>query len=110
MQSLFDRLGKAATTAATSAAHKADEMREINKLKNERSELKNEYTITKRKLAEYIFKQYQAGELTDSALIEFCDKMQSLRDEIDELGEEIEAVKEEYEQKAAERSEERIRR
>ncbi len=110
MQSLFDKLGKAATTAATSAAHKADEMREINKLKNERSELKNEYTITKRKLAEYIFKQYQAGELTDSALIEFCDKMQSLRDEIDELGEEIEAVKEEYEQKAAERSEERIRR
>lgn len=110
MQSLFDRLGKAATTAATSAAHKADEMREINKLKNERSELKNEYTITKRKLAEYIFKQYQAGELTDSALIEFCDKMQSLRDEIDELGEEIEAVKEEYEQKAAERSEDRIRR
>lgn len=110
MQSLFDRLGKAATTAATSAAHKADEMREINKLKNERSELKNEYTITKRKLAEYIFKQYQAGELTDSALIEFCDKMQSLRDEIDELGEEIEAVKEEYEQKAAERSEDRIGR
>ena len=110
MQSLFDKMGKAATTAATSAAHKADEMREINKLKNERSELKNEYTITKRKLAEYIFKQYQAGELTDSALIEFCDKMQSLRDEIDELGEEIEAVKEEYEQKAAERSEDRIRR
>lgn len=109
MQSLFDKLGKAATTAATSAAHKADEMREINKLKSERSELKNEYTVTKRKLAEYVFKQYQEGELTDSALIEFCDKMQTLRDEIDELGEEIEAVRAEYEQKAAERSEDRIR-
>ena len=35
--------------------------------------------------------------------------MQNLRDEIDELGEEIEAVREEYEQKAAERSEDRIR-
>ena len=69
MQSLFDKLGKAATSAATNAAHKADE----------------------------------------SALIEFCDTMQNLRDEIDELGEEIEAVREEYEQKAAERSEDRIR-
>ena len=84
-------------------------MREINKLKGERSELKNEYTVTKRKLAEYVFKQYQEGNLEDSALIEFCDKMQNLRDEIDELGEEIEAVREEYEQKAAERSEDRIR-
>ena len=51
----------------------------------------------------------QLGLLEDSALIEFCDKMQNLRDEIDELGEEIEAVREEYEQKAAERSEDRIR-
>ncbi len=109
MQSLFDKLGKAATSAATNAAHKADEMREINKLKGERSELKNEYTVTKRKLAEYVFKQYQEGKLEDSALIEFCDKMQNLRDEIDELGEEIEAVRAEYEQKAAERTEDRIR-
>ena len=108
MQSLFDKLGKAVTATATSAQHKADEMREINKLKGERSELKNEYTVTKRKLAEYVFKQYQEGKLEDSALIEFCDKMQNLRDEIDELGEEIEAVRAEYEQKAAERTEHRL--
>ena len=109
MQSLFDKLGKAATSATTRAASKAAEMREINKLKSERIELKNEYTVTKKKLAEYIFKQYQNGELTEPALIEFCDKMQKLRDEIDELGEEIEAVRAEYEEKAAERSEERIK-
>ena len=108
MQSLFDKLGKAATSAATNAAHKADEMREINKLKGERSELKNEYTVTKRKLAEYVFKQYQEGNLTDSALLEFCDKMQELRDGIDELEEEIKAVKAEYEEKASVRAEERL--
>ena len=108
MQSLFDKLGKAATSAATNAAHKADEMREINKLKGERSELKNEYTVTKRKLAEYVFKQYQEGKLEDSALIEFCDKMQELRDSIDELGKEIEEVRAEYEEKAVDRSEERL--
>ena len=109
MQSLFDKLGKAASSAATNAASKAEEMREINRLKGEQNEMKTEYTVTKKKLAEYVFKQYQEGKLEDSALIEFCDKMQTLRDEIDELGEEIEAVREEYEQKAAERSEDRIR-
>ena len=109
MQSLLDKVGKAATSAATNAATKAEELRAINKLKNERNDLKVEYTTTKKRLAEYVFKQYQEGKLEDSALIEFCDKMQNLRDEIDELGEEIEAVREEYEQKAAERSEDRIR-
>ena len=108
MQSLFDKLGKAVTSTATSAQHKADEMREINRLKGERNELKNEYTNTKRKLAEFVFKQYQDGELSDPALIEFCDKMQKYRDEIDELGEEIEAVRAEYEEKAAERTEHRL--
>ena len=54
MQSLFDRLGKAASSAATNAASKAEEMREINKLKNERTELKNEYTSVKKKLSEYV--------------------------------------------------------
>ena len=71
MQSLFDKLGKAATSAATNAASKAEEMREINKLKSERNDLKSEYTVTKKKLAEYVFKQYQDGELTDSALVKF---------------------------------------
>ena len=63
---------------------------------------------TKKKLAEYVFKQYQDGELTDSALVEFCDKMQELRDEIDELGREIDAVRAEYEEKASDRAEERL--
>ncbi len=108
MQSLFDKLGKAATSAATNAASKAEEMREINRLKGEQNELKTEYTSTKRKLAEYVFKQYQDGQLTDSALVEFCDKMQELRDGIDDLEDEIKAVKEEYEEKASVRAEERL--
>ena len=108
MQSLFDRLGKAASSAATNAASKAEEMREINKLKNERTELKNEYTSVKKKLSEYVFKQYQDGKLEDEALIEFCDKMQELRDSIDDLGKEIDAVRAEYEEKASVRAEERL--
>ena len=108
MQSLFDKLGKAATSAATNAASKAEEMREINKLKNERTELKNEYTSVKKKLSEYVFKQYQDGKLEDEALIEFCDKMQELRDSIDDLGKEIDAVRAEYEEKASVRAEERL--
>ena len=109
MQSLFDKLGKAASSAATSAASKAEEMREINRLKGEQNEMKTEYTVTKKKLSEYVFKQYQEGTLTDSALVEFCDKMQELRDSIDDLSNEIEEVKAEYDEKAAERAEERIK-
>ncbi|MBQ1368952.1 MAG: hypothetical protein IIY45_12860 [Firmicutes bacterium] len=108
MQSLFDKLGKAASSAATNAASKAEEMREINRLKGEQNEMKTEYTATKKKLSEYVFKQYQEGNLTDSALLEFCDKMQELRDGIDELEEEIKAVKAEYEEKASVRAEERL--
>ena len=108
MQSIFDKLGKAASSAATSAASKAEEMREINRLKGEQNEMKTEYTVTKKKLSEYVFKQYQEGNLTDSALIEFCDKMQELRDSIDELEEEIKAVRAEYEEKASVRGEERL--
>jgi len=108
MQSLFDKLGKSASSAATSAASKAEEMREINRLKGEQNEMKTEYTVTKKKLSEYVFKQYQEGTLTDSALVEFCDKMQELRDGIDELEEEIKAVREEYEEKASVRGEERL--
>ena len=108
MQSLFDKLGKAASSAATNAASKAEEMREINRLKGEQNEMKTEYTVTKKKLSEYVFKQYQEGNLTDSALLEFCDKMQELRDGIDELEEEIKAVKAEYEEKASVRAEERL--
>lgn len=108
MQSLFDKLGKAASSAATNAASKAEEMREINRLKGEQNEMKTEYTVTKKKLSEYVFKQYQEGTLTDSALVEFCDKMQELRDGIDELEEEIKAVRAEYEEKASVRGEERL--
>ena len=108
MQSLFDKLGKAASSAATNAASKAEEMREINRLKGEQNEMKTEYTATKKKLSEYVFKQYQEGNLTDAALLEFCDKMQELRDGIDELEEEIKAVREEYEEKASVRGEERL--
>ena len=108
MQSLFDKLGKAASSAATNAASKAEEMREINRLKGEQNEMKTEYTVTKKKLSEYVFKQYQEGTLTDSALVEFCDKMQELRDGIDELEEEIKAVRAEYEEKASIRGEERL--
>jgi len=108
MQSLFDKLGKAASSAATNAASKAEEMREINRLKGEQNEMKTEYTATKKKLSEYVFKQYQEGNLTDSALLEFCDKMQELRDGIDELEEEIKNVKAEYEEKASVRAEERL--
>ena len=108
MQSLFDKLGKAASSAATNAASKAEEMREINRLRGEQTEMKTEYTVTKKKLSEYVFKQYQEGTLTDSALVEFCDKMQELRDGIDELEEEIKAVRAEYEEKASIRGEERL--
>ena len=108
MQSIFDKLGKAASSAATNAASKAEEMREINKLRGEQNEMKTEYTVTKKKLSEYVFKQYQEGNLTDSALVEFCDKMQELRDGIDELEEEIKAVRAEYEERASVRGEERL--
>lgn len=109
MQDLLNRIGKAASSAASTASSKAEEMREINKLKGEQNDLKSEYSITKKKLADFVFKQYQDGELKDDTLREFCDKMQELRDHIDSIDDEIDEVKRVYEEKAAERAENRNR-
>lgn len=109
MQDLFNKLGKVATSAATSASSKAEEMREINKLKSEQSDMKSEYTSVKRKLADYVFKQFQEGNLEDENLKEFCEKMQELRDSIDHIDDEIKAVKKDYEEQAQMRAEERNR-
>jgi archaellum component FlaC len=108
MQDLFNKIGKAASTAATTAGQKAEEMKEINKLKGEQSNLKSEYSITKKKLADYVFKLYQADELKDETLREFCDKMQELREEIDQIDKDIENVKEDYAEKASNRGEHRL--
>lgn len=109
MQDLFNKIGKVAGAAADSATSKAEEMREINKLKGEQSEMKTEYSSVKRKLADYVFKQYQEGTLQDETLKEFCDKMQNLRDSIDQIDEDIKEVKRTFEEKANQRAEERNR-
>ncbi len=109
MQDLFNKLSKAASSAATTASDKANEMRQINKLKSEQTDLKNEYSSVKKKLADYVFKKFQDGELTDETLMEFCNKMQDLRDQIDKLDLDIQAVRDEYEEKSAQRAEERGR-
>ena len=106
MQDLLNRLGKAASGVASNATRKAEEMRDINMLKGEQSEKKTEYTSTKRKLADYVFKKFQEDELEDENLKEFCQKMQDLRDEIDGYDEKIKQVKADYEEKAAKRAEE----
>ena len=106
MQDLFNKLGKAASSAASNATSKAEEMREINKLKGEQSDKKTEYTSTKRKLADYVFKKFQEGELEDENLKEFCQKMMDLRNEIDDYDEKIKQVKADFEEKAARRAEE----
>lgn len=105
MQDLFNKLGKAASSAASTASNKAEEFREINKLKGEQNEAKNEYASVKKKLADYVFKKYQDGELKDETLIEFCDKMQELRDSIDSIDDEIKDLKEEYRIRRAENDE-----
>lgn len=109
MQDLLNKIGKVAGAAADSATSKAEEMREINKLKSEQSEMKTEYSSVKRKLSEYVFKKYQEGELEDDTLKEFCEKMQNLRDSIDQIDEDIKEVKKDFEEKAAARAEERNR-
>ena len=109
MQDLLNKIGKHAGAAVDSATSKAEEMREINKLKSEQSEMKTEYSSVKRKLADYVFKKYQDGTLEDETLKEFCDKMQELRDSIDQIDEDINEVKKSFQEKASARAEERNR-
>ncbi len=109
MQDLLNKLGRVASNAASNASSKAEELREINKLKGEQSDKKKEYTTTKRKLADYVFKRFQEDDLEDENLKEFCRKLRDLRDEIDGIDEEIKQVRADFEEKAAQRAEENNR-
>ncbi|MDD4200339.1 MAG: hypothetical protein PHS19_03010 [Eubacteriales bacterium] len=109
MQDLFSKLSKVAGATADTATNKVEEFREVNKLKGEQSEMKTEYSSVKRKLADYVFKKYQEGELEDETLKEFCEKMQSLRDSIDQIDEDIKEVKKSYQDKAYAKAEEKDR-
>ena len=94
MAGLFEMLSKTATDAVTKAGTKAEELMEVNKYRNLQNERKGDLAKAKRKIGEYVFKQYEDGAEMDEALTKLCQEVQKLRDEIKELDDKITEVHE----------------
>ncbi len=108
MQDFFDRLGRTASNVANTAASKAGEFMEVNKLKSHQNELRTDMSATKRKIGDYIYKKYEDGELSDETLITYCEKIRDLREEFDDLDRQILEAKEAHQAKRANDSEDRL--
>ncbi len=108
MQGFFDKLGKTASNVANTAASKAGEFVEVNKLKNRQNELRTDMSATKRKIGDYIYKKFEDGELTDEKLLNYCKKIQDLREEFDDLDRQILETKEAHQAKRDSGGEERL--
>ena len=89
MAGFLDMLTKTATDAASRAGAKAEELMEVNKCKSRQNELKGDIAKAKRKIGEYCLKLYRDGELTDEKLIELCQEIEKITEEIGDLDDKI---------------------
>lgn len=104
----LDKISKSATDAATRASSKAEELLEVNKLKGQQNDLKNEVVLAKKKMGEYVYTKYLDGEELDETLTKFCKQIEKHNQDIEELEEEINDTREAFRARKAEADEERL--
>ena len=100
MQDLLAKITKGATNAATRAGNKAEEIKEISKLKSRISSARSDIGIAKKDIGDYCFKLYNEGKIEDPEIIELCEQIKESYEEIENMEKMIEETKEEYREKA----------
>ena len=96
MQNFLNKVGKTASAAANKAGSKASEMIEVGKVKNKISSQKQTINEAKRKIADYCYDQFKAGNIDDENIKTFCEAIQDCEKIIADLESEIETIKAEY--------------
>ena len=94
MAGLLDMLGKTASDAVNKAGSKAEELMEVKQYRDQQNQLKVEVSKAKRDCYDYVYKQYQDGEVTDEGLIELLKKVEALIQEYKDLNVKIDQVHE----------------
>ena len=100
MQEFFARLSKSASNAANRAGNKAEEIKEVSKLKSRISSARSDIGIAKKDIGDYCYKLFKEGKLEDPEIIELCEQIRDSYAEIDNMERMIDETREEYRERA----------
>ena len=100
MQEFFSKLGKTASNAASRAGNKAEEIKEISKLKNRISSARSDIGIAKKDIGDYCYKMFKEGSIDDPQIKELCEQIRDSYEEIENMERMIEETREEYREKS----------
>ena len=100
MQDFLSKLGKSASNAASRAGNKAEEIKEVSKLKSRISSARSDIGIAKKDIGDYCFKLYNEGKIEDPEIIELCEQIKESYEEIENMEKMIDETREEYQEKA----------
>ncbi|MBQ9016112.1 MAG: hypothetical protein IJ109_08315 [Firmicutes bacterium] len=100
MQDFLSKLGKSASNAASRAGNKAEEIKEVSKLKSRITSARSDIGIAKKDIGDYCYKLFKEGKLEDPEIIELCEQIRDSYEEIDNMERMIEETREEYRERA----------
>jgi|GEM_PF-1101755 len=100
MQGLISKLGKSASNAASRAGNKAEELKEVSKLKGRISSARSDIGIAKKDIGDYCFKLFKEGKIDDPTITELCEQIRDSYEEISNMERMIEETRDEYREKA----------
>ena len=100
MQDFLARLTKSAGQAASRAGNKAEELKEVSRLKSRISSARSDIGIAKKDIGDYVFRLFKEGKIEDPELIELCEQIRDSYEEIENMEQMIEETREEYREKS----------
>ena len=100
MQDFISKLTRSASHAASRAGTKAEELKEISKMKSRISSARSDIGIAKKDIGDYCFKLYKEGRIEDPTIVELCEQIRDSYEEIENMEKTIEETREEYREKA----------
>ena len=100
MQEILSKLGRSASNAASRAGNKAEELKEVGKLKTRISSARSDIGIAKKDIGDYCFKLFKEGKIDDPTIQELCEQIRDSYEEISNMERMIEETRDEYREKA----------
>ena len=100
MQDFLAKLSKSASNAASRAGNKAEEIKEVSKLKSRISSARSDIGIAKKDIGDYCYKLFKEGKLEDPEIIELCEQIRDSYEEIDNMEKMIEETRDEFRERA----------
>ena len=100
MQEMLSLLSRSASNAASRAGNKAEEIKEIGKLKSRISSARSDIGIAKKDIGDYCFKLFKEGKIDDPTITELCEQIRDSYEEISNMERMIEETRDEFREKA----------